>query len=381
MKITIISPNGPPEIGGNAMIVKMLSCEFAKMGNAVNLVLPKFPRTKNEILNGVRVNRISIPVMNYGRSLIFSVYSAKHIVRLSKDSDVLQFDTFVGSFIDWITGKISKKPSLLIIHGLLLDLWEKVSRNSLEKIIFPKIDSIIPKLPFDFFITPCDYTKNTLINIGIDKKKIKRIYWGINHQIFHKGYKPTIRKRLHLENKFIIGWLGRLNTDEKNLECLFEAFKTVKENIKESVLLLAGPGFDYQIENIKKFGLVMNKDVFYCGYFDSKTIKKQAEWYSSIDVFVTPSLIEGFGLPLVEAQACGTPVICFNISSLPEVVKNWKTGLVINKHNSEALADAIIKFYEKSLKNRFSKNCPKWSKQFNWQQTAKEYIKVYERFI
>jgi glycosyltransferase involved in cell wall biosynthesis len=374
MKISIITPNGPPEIGGDIMIMGMLSSALAKMGHNVKWICRHYNGTKNEkYFNKVKIERVKIPRIHYGRSFWFSVYAMKHILNISKDSDILHFDTFIGSYIDWMTRKATKKPSTLMIYGLLLNLWKEISNNPFEKFILPKIEAIIPKLPFDAYITPCEFTRNTVINLGAAEDKVKRIYLGINHKVFRK---VNVKKK----DDFVIGYLGRMNSIEKNVGCLIKAFKIIKENIPNSKLFLAGPGIESQLKNISDANLEMDKDIINHGPFMKQDIE-QARWYSSLDAFISPSLIEGFGLPFIEAQACGTPVVCFNRTAMPEVVKHNSTGLLVNETTPQALANAVINLYNKNLKRKFSINCIKWSKQFTWEKCAFEHSKLFGELI
>lgn len=368
MKIVLSSSNGPPGIGGNTVVMEMLNDYFTRQGNIVNWIYPSV---------------INCPEKVPGRSLVYSVYSARHILKLAKTADVIQFNSFVGAYTDWIIGKLSKKPSVFLIHELILNLWKQISKTKFEKIILPKLDEYMVKLPFDFFIVPSNWTRNTAISLGLDKHKIKRIPWGIEHSIFHPGHKQIIRKKYKLEDKFIIGWIGRLDTEDKNLKCLFKAFKIAKKEIKDAVLLLAGPNFEWQKKDIEEAGLTIGKDVIYCGAFPKNPVwsVEQAQYYASLDAYVTPAIVEGFGMALLEVQACGTPVICFNTTAMPEIVIHKKTGIVVDDISQHALADAILDFYNKNLKKKLAKNCIKWAKTFNWDNTAKEYTDVYKSLV
>lgn len=374
MNISWITPNGFPELGGDIMIVDKITQGMASRGNHVKWICRHYENTKDEeYLGKVKVERISIPKVNYGRSLWFSLFGMRQIMQKIKDSDILQYDTFIGSYTDWITKKISGKPAVLLVYGLMIEFWKEFSNSRLEKLFLPKIESVIPKLPFDMFITPCDFTRDTMIKYRGNEDKIKRIYLGVDHDFFHKI-------KMEDDGKFTIGYLGRMNSMEKNVKCLIDAFRIVKDNIDNSVLNLAGPGFDSQKNNIIKSGLKIGKDVIEIGSFKNHN-SKQVRWYSKLDVFASASLIEGFGLPFIEAQACGTPVVCFNRTSMPEVVKQNKTGLLVDEITPEALANALIDSYNKNLKKKFGPNCIKWAKQFTWDKTVDEYLKLYEGLI
>jgi len=93
--------------------------------------------------------------------------------------------------------------------------------------------------------------------------------------------------------------------------------------------------------------------------------------------FVYPSLYEGFGLPVLEAMACGTPVVCSNASSLPEV--GGDAALLVDPHNTEALAESLARIAaDEDLRRMLSEKGFKQARRFSWQRTAREAMQVLE---
>ncbi|MBC7232032.1 MAG: glycosyltransferase family 4 protein [Chloroflexi bacterium] len=100
--------------------------------------------------------------------------------------------------------------------------------------------------------------------------------------------------------------------------------------------------------------------------------------YNIADVFVLPSLYEGFGLPVLEAMACGTPVVAANVASLPEVVGD--AGLLVNPHSSEAMAEGILRVLtDPSLADRLRERGLQRARDFTWERTACETLAVYQK--
>ena len=133
--------------------------------------------------------------------------------------------------------------------------------------------------------------------------------------------------------------------------------------------------YDEIFDIIKNYDL-QNRVVF-TGFVPDKDL---VLLYNAATLFVYPSLYEGFGLPLLEAMSCGTPVITSNLSSLPEVVGN--AAITVNPYDFEELAKKIDKVLsDKELQKILIKKGVNRAKEFTWEKTALETIKVYEKVL
>jgi len=137
--------------------------------------------------------------------------------------------------------------------------------------------------------------------------------------------------------------------------------------------VLAGSGFETVKPMIKKLGI--EKSVIYLGKIPDEMVPK---FYSMLDVFSGASIAEGFGFVYAEASRCGRPVVATNSSSIPEIILNGKTGILVPIRNSKILAEAIIKL----LENRnLAKKMGKSGAEFTWDNSAKQHLEVYEKLI
>lgn len=198
----------------------------------------------------------------------------------------------------------------------------------------------------------------------------------------HEAVKPVskltvhaVRKKFKLQEKYFL-YIGTLEP-RKNIAGMISAFDAVVKRkprkFKDVQLVLAGAkGFQFK-ENYQAIQSVQRGSVRYLGYI-SKTDK--AALLAGAQAFVFPSLYEGFGLPVVEAMAAGTPVVTSNIASLPEVA--GKAALLINPKSSLALQQAFEKMLLTKTRQRYSKLGKIQAKRFTWEQCAKATIKVYD---
>lgn len=202
--------------------------------------------------------------------------------------------------------------------------------------------------------------------------------------VIHEGYEPAkapsklaihaLRKRLKLQEKYFL-YIGTLEP-RKNIAGMIAAFDALvrrkPKKYKNVQLVLAGAkGYQF-IENYKAIQAVQAGSIRYVGYLSQRD--KQALLHGAV-AFVFPSLYEGFGLPVVEAMAAGTPVITSNVASLPEVV--GKAAVTINPQSSLALQQAMEKMLVKKTRAAYSKKGKAQAKKFSWDKCAKETLKVY----
>jgi len=112
--------------------------------------------------------------------------------------------------------------------------------------------------------------------------------------------------------------------------------------IKNIKLVIVGKAtFSGYFEKLKEIAGDASRDIIFAGYIPDEELQ---EFYSACDVYVSASLWEGFNLPLAEAQACGKPVVAFDLCSHPEVVRD---GILVKPNDTSKFAEAIVKILEK----------------------------------
>ncbi|AEK19266.1 glycosyl transferase group 1 [Methanococcus maripaludis X1] len=298
-------------------------------------------------------------------------------------------------FINYYLSK--KNLDLDIIHNpdnssLFINLKNKkiVTIYDIMAFKFPKVSDPVTRFRYrillyktlkssDKIITISNHTKLDLMNyFKIPEDKIKVIYLAAN-QTYKKLGKNEINeilKKYDLNNPFIL-YVGGL-APNKNIERLLESYNIIKNKEISQKLILTGVkrhNSTSALKTIKKLNL--QNDVIFTGYVPDEDLPGL---YNAADLFVYPSLYEGFGLPPLEAMQCGTPVITSNTSSLPEVVGD--AGIMINPYDVDELAN---KMYEvltnEKLRKEMSKKGLERAKLFSWKKCAEEHLKVYEEVL
>ncbi len=222
------------------------------------------------------------------------------------------------------------------------------------------------------YVVLSKYLKNRAIAHGVPSYNITIIPNGVDTQAFTKkgANVKKIRRDWNADKKKVIITVSRL-THKNAVDDLIRAFALVQKKIP-SVLVVCGTGEDEDKLKSLARELGVADDVRFLGLIPYNDLPK---YVSSADVFVRPSLSEGFGNSFVEALACGVPIIGTSVGGIPDFLVDKKTGLFCKVHNPEDLADKItLLLKNKKLAKTIVKNGQKMIKQrYEWSIVAKQF--------
>lgn len=227
-------------------------------------------------------------------------------------------------------------------------------------------------------IADSEFTRETIIKrFNISSEKITTVYLGVN-PLFHPlpdKYIQSLYGKYHLQNQPILLHVGS-TAPRKNIETLLRALDyLLRQGNQVSLIQVGGTPTQEQKELISS--LQIQKHICFLGIVSETQL---LELYNLADVFVFPSFYEGFGLPVLEAMACGTPVVASNRTSLPEVVTN--AGLLIDPESPEDLAKAIGKIIDSpSLKKELMQNGLARANALTWTTTATQTANIYSNIL
>jgi glycosyltransferase involved in cell wall biosynthesis len=270
-------------------------------------------------------------------------------------------------------------PTVVTVHDLIPYILPETVGPGYLKIFQREMPRILKEA--DHVITVSDHSKNDLKKImDVPEKMITVI-----HEAPESTYKPIkrevakarIQNRYGIKGRFIL-YIGGFSP-RKNLRGLINAYHRIYKEMKTpcKLVILGKPSRDYPglIKLVESFGL--QDWVLFPGFIPMQDLPF---FYNASDLFVYPSFYEGFGLPPIEALACGTPTVVSNVSSLPEVVGD--AAIQVNPHDLLSLAAAMHRVLtEPELEQELRKKGLKRAENFSWTKTAAQTIKVYQEVL
>lgn len=341
MKIAMVG-QFPPHVGGVGVHIHTLSKKLVEEGHEVYVIT--YPHKDIKDIDGIHVigtKGINLPGI---RGLTFKKNAKKALENLVKREDI---DIIHGHYLfpaGAAAVEVGKKYNIktyLTAHGSdMFELYKKKSfmRNPIKKILV-NADKV-------FVVSKA--LKDEVLATGVKgiENKIS-LYWNsVDIDKFKETDEKEFKKSLNLDDKPIVMFVGNL-IKRKNVETLLEAKKYTTEDYT-LIIVGDGPLSDSLKEKVKNDGI---RDVIFTG--SRNDVEKIIP---SADILVLPSYSESFGLVLIEALACGVPVIGSNVGGIKEIITE-DVGLLINPKDELTIADGIDKLLsDKELYSKLKSN-------------------------
>jgi glycosyltransferase involved in cell wall biosynthesis len=301
-------------------------------------------------------------------------------------ADVYEAHAVSGyGFLNVLKKRKINKPFIQTVHGVLADEYIQSSKSvspSLKLKLSNFFMRHLGKIEKDaarkatLIVTVSRYSAQKIVELyDVDEKKIRIVPNGVDLQRF----KPTedceeVKDLIGGNSEHVILFVGNL-IPRKGLHFLIEAAKHVLKESKDTTFVVVGDGplRNHLIAYSKEQG-VSDRFVF-LGDVPEATLPRL---YNCADVFASPSIQEGLGITLLEAQATAKPVVAFNVTAITEVVKHKETGLLV-KPDSHELANAISSLLsDKQLRERMGRAGREYvRKNFSWNICAQKMSQIY----
>lgn len=301
------------------------------------------------------------------KSLLLKIkgfYSDFDLIHVQRIDQAIPFVFLKKSVICTLHGKGSEQA--LDKYGKLIYLiYTAVERFALSKVDYAiAVSDDICK----FYVSKYPWSSNKILVIGN----------GVDTSVFKPRNKDNVRQKYGFSShEKIILYLGRFH-EEKNLKLLISAFDRLSgsSNLKNLRLVLVGEGnTGKQISNMVKERNLTKRVTFLPPVLDSEV----PEIICCADVFALTSVVEGFPLVILQALACGVPVVSTNVGDVHRVVKNYETGFLVNDFSDKTFAECLEKAFLNIINLR--ENATKVAKKNSWEFVANENINLYNKVL
>ncbi len=285
--------------------------------------------------------------------------------------DIFFFPNFIRWPLAWT------KKSVIVVYDLSFLNASQYATESFRKYM----SRIVPKSvqQTTHVVAISENTKREIIKeYGTDPSKITVIYPAVDHDFFKPANNEAViavKKGYNIGRPYILS----VGTQEprKNLIGLLKAYSMLNKKIlaNYTLVLTGGKGWlDGEITTLYE-SLSKDHSIIRTGYVDEADMPAL---YSGASVFAYPTFYEGFGMPPLEAMACGTPVITANNTSLPEVVGD--AGLLVDANDTAGMTEALTRVLnDKKLAQKMSKAGLERAKKFVWSNEASKLVKIFEQ--
>ena len=202
-------------------------------------------------------------------------------------------------------------------------------------------------------------------------KRIEVIPNGVDVRVFTRRGKVETQK-------YVILSVGRLEK-VKGHRYLIEAFGRIKQEIPGARLILVGDGSERNNLEKQTQELGLEKEVEFVGEVRHEELPR---WHWGANVFVMPSLSEGFGITAIEAMAAGVPLIATRVGGLVDIVRDGETGMLVEPRNSQQIQQAVVRVLEdKVYADKLVQNATHKAEEFDWQKSTRKVRSIYRSMI
>jgi len=381
-RICLVTHYFPPHKGGIEQVSYEQSKRLTKSGYQIDVLTSKFEGRNTNPIKGIKIYHY--PSLNVAKRFgvpypIISFKAYKTFTQLIKKCDLVHAHghVYMSSYMAGMVAKKYKKPFIVTQHNTFIDY------QSLLNIIEQLNDLIIGKSVLKHankVITVSKETMKYVLKLGADKTKTSVIYNGVDIDYFRPVNKGESREKLGLpKNRKIILSVRRL-VYKNGLDTLIESVPLLTRDHPDLLFLVAGKGPSRKLieDRIKELGIDSN--VKLTGFVPDRLLPV---YYDAADYFILPSA-SGEGLPLVllEAMACGLPVIATTVGGTPEIIKHMKNGVLVPPRNPEAMAEALSKLLSEGLGPALGEEARRIvENRLTWEENIRQLQEIYKKFI
>lgn len=364
MRILIFNWRDPthPWAGGAEVFLFEAARRWIDWGHSVTWLCGRHDsQPSNGKIEGIKISR---------QGGIFSVYPAAAFAYLTKMRG--KFDILLDSAngIPFFTPIFSTVPKVILVHHIHREVffrelpWHLAHLgNSLESVGMPLAYRRVP------FIAVSNSSQRALVDMGIPADQISVIHNGVDKVRFQPGEKSKTP---------LIVFVGRLRR-YKSVDIAIRAMPELLKLVPEARLEIAGSGPMESSLRVLADELGVAGNLFFHGFLAEE---EKVRLLQKAHVIVNLSMKEGWGLTVIEANACGTPVVAARVPGLQDSVLDGKTGLLVPYGDPDALAKQVSRLLRDDVcREQMSQEAINWAANFNWDFTAQHCLDLFTQCV
>jgi len=323
---------------------------------------------KNYILLSPRFFTLPVDVL-WRRNCYLAAKSCVNMISKNNvDFNLMHAHFLENGFIGARLKNLYEKPLVVTAHGG--DVYDLPFRdrwyNSLARYVLTEADQVI---------TVCKFNAEKLLSLGVSSNKLHVIPNGYDERLFKPFSIAKAREKLGLpQNKKILLSVGNL-VDAKGHIYLIGAMSLVLRKRKDVLLVIVGSGSLKELlqSMVKKYGL---ED--YVMLAGGKRHEEIPIWMNASDIFILPSLQEGFPTVIPEAMACGKPIVATKVGGVPEAITSDDLGILVPSKDSESLSWAILEGLDRKWDSDI---ILEHAKKYSWNELVKQILLTYQKAL
>lgn len=328
--------------------------------HTITVITPRYKNwnKKKEIIDGLKIERVGVGIPFIDK-VLFPFFAFFHVIGKKYDR-VFSVEANLATVAARLLYIFKRRKTIVNIQA---GFTEKEVKRKLG--IFSFIYNWCYSKNF-YYHTISKALANRCISHGILKKRISLIPNGFNGKIFHtnidKKKVSELKKKLNLKGTILIT-TSRL-TRKNAIDDVIRAMKHIN-----GTFVICGVGEEEgMLKSLAKKEGVADK-IRFIGQVKYEDL---ASFYHASDIFIRPSLFEGFGNSFVEAMACGIPIIGTKVGGIPDFLEDGKNGLFVNVRDPMDIVKKVNRLLNKKLYRLIKKNALETAKRYQWKNIAKE---------
>jgi D-inositol-3-phosphate glycosyltransferase len=371
MRICLVAESYPPALGGVEFALQKLVEGFIVNGHEVQVISSSWQRHSPRVEKRGALTIIQVYTFPFFKRFWFMFFSLPSVIRAARWADIVQGSTFAGAPSAFLGAMLAGKKKALIVYEVLGSKWFRFERNLIRSLFYYLAERIIVGLPYDRFIAISEYTKESLISIGVSEKKISVVYLGDSKLENPALSNQEIRQQLCFNKEdYVFLSFGRTGVT-KGFEYFAKAIPEISKQIPKARFVLVLSMYDKRIwAQVQKNISSCSNNV--CKLLPPMSREMLAAYISAADCVVIPSLSEGFGFCAREACNANKIVVATNSGSLPEVISG--EHVFVDAGSTHALVEGCVKAYKREVANAPAKN-------FNWEKTVQACLELYKEIL